>query len=232
MKRTYKLQRAGLLIAIGSAILSQPAGAQTRATVTDLIAGSAVPLTIKLKELSPDWRRLSITGDAVLGMGNMVQSMMQSFGSIFGGGSSDAVYTRGATLTLAVNESDPGERYLIGYRIPSQGMDFMSAITGMASALPGAGGAGAPAKAPEAKPAVTPESDLALLLINVRSIASIGDIRPFSMEEATRPAGPSLMEMMRGLGGLAPGAGAGGGPGSSPAPAPAPKQPAPKPKKT
>src|SRR5438045_8441037 len=99
--RTYTLRLAGLLFIGGVLGLAGPARAQTETSIADLLAGTAVPHTVKLKDLTPEWRRLTVTGEAMLGMGGMMQSMLQSVGSMFGGGgASDALYTRGAQLQI------------------------------------------------------------------------------------------------------------------------------------
>lgn len=191
--RAYALRLAGLLLCGGVGVLAGPAHAQTETSVADLLAGTAVPHAVKLKDLTPEWRRLTVTGDAMLGMGGMVQSMMQSLGAMFGGGgASDALYTRGAQIKLG------DQIYLVGYRLPSQGIDFGSIMALGAAAAGGGGGVGAPPPKPEA-PAVTPDSELALVLINMRTIASISDIRPFNLAEATKPAGPGLMDMFKNM---------------------------------
>lgn len=206
--RVYTLGLAGLLLLGG---VAGPARAQTETSIADLLAGTAVPHTVKLKDLTPEWRRLTVTGEAMLGMGGMVQSMLQSVGSMFGGGgASDALYTRGAQLKIG------DQFYLVGYRLPSQGIDF-GKIMAMGAAAAGQGGVGAPPRTPPPA-AITPDSELSLVLINLRTIASISDIRPFNMAEATRPAGPGLLEMMQKAGEQAKPA--------PPAKAPAPGKPA------
>src|SRR5688572_22878056 len=90
--RSWRLTAAALAVAGALAGLGGPARAQTapaaptETSLGDLLAGTAVPHTVKLKDLTPEWRRMTVTGDAMLGMGGMMQSMMQSLGSMFGGG--------------------------------------------------------------------------------------------------------------------------------------------------
>jgi hypothetical protein len=153
--------------------------------MADLVAGTAVPHTIKLKELTAEWRRMSIGGEAMLGMMRAYTSMMQNVGSMFGGGgASDAIYTRGATIKIT------DQQYLIGYRLPSQGIDLGAM---MAMGAPGRGAPGAPPQLPKRAP-ITPETELSLVLINLRAIASFSDIHPFDMSEVMKPAPPSLLE--------------------------------------
>lgn len=171
------------------ASFAAPALAEVReSSLADMVAGTTIPHTIKLKELTPDWRRMTVSGEMMLGMGGMMQSWMQALGSIMGGGggSSDAIYSRGASVKIGDQE------YLIGYRLPSQGIDLAAMMT---MGAPGRGGPGAQPNAPK-RPPVTPETELSLVLINLRAIAAFSDIRPFDMAEAMKPGPPSLFENM------------------------------------
>jgi hypothetical protein len=186
---SFTYWRTGAQTLAGCFLLSLicPAFGEARvSSLADMIAGTSIPHTIKLKELSPDWQRVTVAGEMMLGMGGMMQSSMQMLGSMFGGGgaSNDAIYTRGASIKIADQE------YLIGYRLPSQGVD-LGAMMAMGGAAPGAPGA-AP-KVPK-RPPVTPETDLSLVLINLRAIASFSDIHPFDMAEAMKPGPPGLLE--------------------------------------
>src|SRR4051794_19098824 len=75
-------------------------GEARESSLADMIAGTTIPHTIKLKELSPEWQRVTVAGEMMLGMGGVMQSSMQMLGSMFGGGggSNDAIYTRGASI--------------------------------------------------------------------------------------------------------------------------------------
>jgi hypothetical protein len=184
---------ASLLTWIGLIGLAVPAPAQNK-TILDLLDGKAVPLTVKLKDITPEWRRLTITGEAMLGMGGSMQSMMQSMGSMFGGGSNDALYTRGQVISLGLRPENPGfGEYLVAYRIPPQSFDFAS-LAAMGGGA--AGAAGGPPRMPEKKP-VTAETELSLVLINLKNIASISDIRPFSMEDALKPPSGGFLDLLR-----------------------------------
>jgi hypothetical protein len=189
------LRGIGWVLAVGLVVSAMPAGAQqtqqTETSLADLLSGTAVPHAVKLKDLTPEWRRLSLSGDTMLGMGGMMQSMMQGLGAMFGGGAAaEAIYTRGAVLKIG------DERFLVGYRLPAQGIDFGAL---MAMGAGAAGGKPAPDAAPKAPPSkpITPDSELSLVLVNVRAIASISDIRPFNLTEAMKSAGPGLMEMIK-----------------------------------
>lgn len=170
-------------------VAAAPARPQSETTsMASLVAGTAVPRTIRLKELTPEWRRLTVTGEAMLGMGGMVQSMLQGVGSMFGGagGASDALYTRGATIKMGDQE------FLIGYRLPAQGVDFGAL---MAIGTAGKGTPSAPPNLPR-RPPISPDTELSLVLVNLRAIAAISDIRPFDMAEALRPAPPGFLDSL------------------------------------
>jgi hypothetical protein len=185
--------RALTLFGLGLTVLSLvPAGhAQSETSVAEVLAGSAAPVSLKLKELTPEWRRISVTGETMLGMGGMFQSMMQTVGSMLGSGGAEAIYTRGATLRIG------GEQFLVGYRLAGAGIDF-GALMSMGAAAARAGGQGGAPPPMERKP-VTPDSELSLVLINVRSIATLGEIRPFDLAEATKPAAPGLLDLLGGM---------------------------------
>src|SRR5262245_12876898 len=128
---TWRSSLLGLALLGGVSGLAGPVRAQTETTYADVLAGTSVPRTIKLKDLTPEWRRVSLAGETLLGMGGMAQSAMQGLGSMFGGGGgSDALYTRGAVLKIG------DQQFLVGYRLPPQGLDF-GALLAM-----GAGAAG------------------------------------------------------------------------------------------
>src|SRR3712207_1702166 len=107
------LSRATLLLTyaliVVLIVLPAPSRAQSETSVAEVLAGSAAPVTLKLKDLSPEWRRISVTGEAMLGMGGMFQSMMQAVGTMLGSGGTEAIFTRGATLRIG------GEQFLVGY---------------------------------------------------------------------------------------------------------------------
>lgn len=107
---------AGILTWMGAA------HAQAETSLAALLAGNTVPQTLRLRELSSDWRRVTVAGEMMLGMGGM-QSLMQGVGSMFGGGAgTDALYTRGHTVKIG------DQQFLVAYRLPAQGVDFGSTL--------------------------------------------------------------------------------------------------------
>src|SRR5687768_16566445 len=108
----------GLCVSALLSVASVPVRAQTESSIAAVLSGSVAPMSLKLKELSPEWRRISVTGETMLGMGGMVQSMMQTVGSMLGSAGGEAIYTRGATLRIG------GEQFLVGYRLAAAGIDL------------------------------------------------------------------------------------------------------------
>lgn len=145
---------------IACAVPAIPCRAQAT-DVKDLLSGSAAPLTLKLKDLNTDWRRFttSATGGDVAGAISSVMSAM--FGGAGGGG---AYYTKGQTVLLA------GETFLVTYRVKSKPLDFASLMQA------------GPASRPKLEK-LTPDTTLALSLLNLRAIASLNEIRPFNIQE-------------------------------------------------
>jgi hypothetical protein len=186
VSRLVALSGLGLAGLVSASALSNPAAAQSETSIASVLTGSAAPVSLKLKELTPEWRRINVTGEAMLGMGGIVSSMMQTVGTMLGSAGSEAIYTRGATLRIG------GEQFLVGYRLTGAGID-LGGLMSMGAAAAGGKGGGPPKI--ERKP-VTAESDLSLVLINVRSIATLTDIRPFDLAEATKPASPGLLDLI------------------------------------
>lgn len=136
-----------------------PASAQDSA-LREVIAGRRAPLTLTLKELTPVWRRLTISGTADGG------NAMGMLGAMFGGaGAAAHYYTQGDSVGLG------GETYLITYRVHAKPIDF-AAMMRM--------GPGAKPPTPEK---LTMDSTLVIALMNMRNISSLSDIQPFDIQK-------------------------------------------------
>lgn len=122
------------------------------------LSGASLPLSIKLKDLDGNWRTFSSTDAS-----NQIQNYM----AMMSGSSHDTYYTKGETETLG------GELYLVAYH-QKLSID-MAAI--MRSGQQGA----------SARPAMTPDTELSLCLMNLRTAGSLNDIQPFSLQEALLP---------------------------------------------
>jgi hypothetical protein len=102
------MYKTSIRLAIASAIIatiaSFPASAQT--SLEQILNGQTIPYTMKIKDLSSQWRGLSTSGQ--FEMGNTFQSIFSSF---FGGALNATYYTKGQTVTIA------GETYIVAYSL-------------------------------------------------------------------------------------------------------------------
>ncbi|MFN3650295.1 MAG: hypothetical protein ACK47B_12020 [Armatimonadota bacterium] len=219
-----------LLTAVPAAAQGAPA-APGSGDLRALLSGKQAPLTLKLRELSPEWRRVTLRTPAEApGEGSGFLGMMLGgmFGPMASGltPSAPPVYTQGDTISLG------GELYLIAYRPPKPALDLL--------ALKRAAEQNAELPPPEV---LRPDTELSLWLIQFRDIQSLGEIRPFNLdlelresEKAAAAETALRKELMGGVfgGGAAPAApepevfAEPALPEEAPAPKPAAKKPAPK----
>lgn len=148
----------GLLLALALAAYGQ------EATLTDVLTGKAAPLSIKLKELDGTWRSFRLTAQAD---SSSTLMMMMAMGGGRGGQTlgASAYYTKGQLVTLG------GESFVVAYSRPAPSP--LQLLAGMH------GNDGDAAKPVQ----VTPDTELTLSLLNVRSMGDILNIRPFNMQE-------------------------------------------------
>src|SRR5579884_34938 len=151
-----------ILLAVALPAYGQDTEGQVQQPMTfkQLLSGTEPPLTMKLKDLNGDWRRMNVTGASEIGMGGymaMLTSMVSEMG--MGGG---VYYTRGDTVTIG------SETYIIAYSPKARKLDFSVLMH---------------SSAPPAPEKLTPDTTLTLSLLNQRSIGSLTDIRPFDMNE-------------------------------------------------
>ncbi|HUJ09131.1 MAG TPA: hypothetical protein VL171_03830 [Verrucomicrobiae bacterium] len=123
----------------------------------ELLSGKRVPLSLELKDLDGTWSRVGLAVQA--------DSTLLSFYARLAGGGSGATtyYTKGETVILA------GDTYLLAYRPQTKNLD-------MAAVLRGGGTPPSPEK-------LTPSTVLALSLVQLRTVGTIADIRPFNLEQ-------------------------------------------------
>ena len=130
----------------------------TRADNSDLkelLSGKRAPLALKLKDLDASWRRVRVSpSDA-----GAIPSM---YAQLLGGGSAGVYYTKGEIVLVV------GESYVIAYQHPVKTLDVMALYRG-----------GNP---PGLEP-LTAESPLTLALIQLRTAGTLGDIRPFNLDQ-------------------------------------------------
>jgi prepilin-type processing-associated H-X9-DG protein len=152
------------LLALPGLVHAQEGG--TPLDYAALLSGERIPLTVKLKDLDASWRRFTPAGG---------QDMSASLASLYGL-SSGTFYTKGETVTVQVRDraSDGDqarpvarETYLIAYAPPSDRTAIYAIMAGEAE--------GESAE-------TTGETALTLALLNVRTMGSLTDIRPFNLE--------------------------------------------------
>lgn len=199
-------------LALGAAlvVLTVPAVGQAT-SLQDVVSGKDAPLTLHLKDLGSDWKRVAIaTQGSTGGMGDLMSQIMPLammggsgpkskddmmgmafMSSMFGGGNTGQpiYYTKGQTSAIG------GETFLIAYKLEKPQVDFMQLI--MESEKNGG-------KEPDMAKLmtgskVTADSALSLSLVNVKSISTMSGIRAFDLaqelaESAKGPGG--LLEMM------------------------------------
>jgi prepilin-type processing-associated H-X9-DG protein len=140
---------------------SQAAAEARPVTFVDLLGGKTLPLSLKLKELDGEWRRFT-TGSGG-GMEQFYMMMAMREGAPFGG---SAYYTRGRTITVGT------ETFLVAYRREQEPFNIQRLI------MMGERGMEGP---PQPEP-LTAETTLQLSLLNLRTLGTILDITPFSLE--------------------------------------------------
>ena len=129
------------------------------ADLKDLISGKNIPLTLQMKDLTgTEWRTLTLSNSTA--SGNIQELMVM--GLVYGAGGG-AYYTKGQMTSLA------GETYIMAYRVQPKALDF--------AGLTGAN------RRPLKPEALTPETTLSFSLLNIRTIGSLEDIRPFNLEQ-------------------------------------------------
>lgn len=150
MKLKTLLFAAALLSPVGPATTAR---AQTAADFKSFLTGTARPLTLKFKDLTPAYRRFAMAsqGDS---FSNYMQTMMGMKGVETG-----VYFTTGETVTIG------DETYLIAYR--STTPPDLTAVMNH--------GHGDPVV--PLRPG--PNAELSLSLLNLRNVGSLNDVRPF-----------------------------------------------------
>lgn len=169
------MRHVGIAVVLLAALIgcSQPAQS---AEMKDLLSGEKYALTLQMKDLDGQWRRLSAGASESGGLA-------QVYAAMFGGGGG-VYYTKGETVSVA------SETYLIAYTRRTKPVNYPMVMR----------------QGPGAMPAeeLTAESPLGLSLLNLRAIGSLQDIRPFNLEEEIAAHAEMLAAtegMMSGVGG-------------------------------
>lgn len=180
-----------------------------------ILSGKDLPHVLKLKDLSAEWRHVTISSsDAKSGAGDSMKQLMQLgmmgqagkdkgandaagaaaaaslLGGLFGGGDDKApvYYTQGKTASVGT------ETFLVAYRLDVKAPNLMELIA--QSQKDGGKEPDFAKLAGASKP--TPDTPVTLTLINVKSIGTMSDIRPFDLTKELADAGKGggLMDLM------------------------------------
>jgi prepilin-type processing-associated H-X9-DG protein len=150
MKKSYLAIALPLILATVKPAFSQ------EANLPQLLAGKSVPLSITAKDLNTSYRRVVINDQSQL---SNIQSLWITAKT---GVDLNLFFTKGETVNMS------GETYLIAYK-PQNMVDPLALIND------GHGGEDTPTGPKKLRP----NTSLALSLLNLRSIGSLTDIRPF-----------------------------------------------------
>jgi len=190
-------------------ILAAPAFGQD-VNMPSLLAGKDLPLRLQLKDLNGDWQRVRVgQTDQAGGLGSFLKQIMQIgmmtgmsqggtgaakpdsdalmgmlfLSSLLGGqnDSADVFYTRGQTRVIG------GETFLVAYHLPSQAPDLAKLIAQSQQS-----GGPPPDLSQMLAPKRTAEDALTLALLNLKTIGSLSDIRPFDLSQELAESDNSL----------------------------------------
>lgn len=158
-----------LAVATITLTCSQPSYA---ADFAELISGKNLPLTLKLKNLDNNWRRLTVSNQSE------TSNWLEIFGAISGALQTGTYYTKGQTVTTG------SETYFVVYRLQSTQKDLRALVQSDSST--------------KFTPAVlTPETTVTLSLLNLRTVNGLNDLVPFNLQqeiEASRRIRESLLK--------------------------------------
>jgi hypothetical protein len=137
----------------------------------ELILGNKAPLSRQLKDFDSSWRQVAISGQYEMA------DLMKSWTNLISPNIyNNTYYTQGKTVK--VND----ETYVVAYRLASSGepLDLNSLLEGIMGSVSGLAGGDCEAIASLGK--ITPETEVTLSLLNLKTIGSLNNIRPFDLE--------------------------------------------------
>jgi len=137
--------------------------------LTTLLSGNTYPLTVTLKDLTDDWRRITL--HATTSASGNVTLNVSSSGSVSNTQNNIATLGRTRTfLTRGQTASAGGQVYLVAYHLPNSGLDLSTIFQAVATGKP-----------PEAA-TLTPETVLPLALLDLRTADTLDDVRAFDLK--------------------------------------------------
>lgn len=163
-----------LFVFLSLAVLARPAACQNGdlkpLDLKDLLSGGSVPLTRALKDLDGSWRSLSVSSPS-----DAANPATAYLALLSGGTAPNTYYTQGNVVTLGT------ETYIVAYRPKTAKIDFAALMQNGGNNLP------KPAK-------LTSGTPLLLSLLNLRTLGSLSDIQPFSLEEELKSSATNVSE--------------------------------------
>jgi hypothetical protein len=160
-------------------MIALPLFGQEAQDLGELLSGKTHPLTVKLKDLDADWRRVTVHGSANV-TGNVSVNVNGYTSSSSANNSSSASHSQnnfvGALLsshgyvTKGQTVVTHGRTYIVAYHLPAFGLD----IGGLLQALA--------AKTPPTSAALHADTLLPLSLLDLQSLGSLDDVSVFDMQ--------------------------------------------------
>jgi hypothetical protein len=154
------------LIGISCLTLVLPARAQER-ELNELLSGRTIPLTQTLKDLSSDWRRITVSSSGTVSGNVSVNVTGDTTAATSQNNLTGAVGSGRSYVTKGEVVSARGRAYLVAYHLPAVGLDVGKLLQALTT------------KASPTVAALTLESALPLSLLDLSSIGSLDDVRPF-----------------------------------------------------
>jgi hypothetical protein len=163
----------GLAIAVSCLTYSQKCLASD---FQQLISGKQAPLTKQLQDLNDSWRQVAISGQYEMA------DFMKSWTNLFGIDSYNNIYyTQGKTVKIN------HENYVVAYRLPASDktLNIQSLFenllnNAMMGSMASLTNTDCDSIVSSAK--ITPETNIQLSLLNLKTIGSLNDVRPFDLQ--------------------------------------------------
>lgn len=154
-----RIARPVALLLVVALAAAASCGAQPAAKAQEVLTGKGIPLTLELKDLGEGWRRLEIS--PAMEQGDWKQYLR----SLLGGSRAQVYYTKGEAVMV------DGASYTVAYAV----IPTPWSISGVIQAL-------SEGRLPGAEP-YTPETGLAVALLDAKTMERAGDPRPFDLQQ-------------------------------------------------
>jgi hypothetical protein len=161
-------------------------------SLSSLLSGSPVPLSLQLKDLNDGWRRITLNGNGTVSGNISVNVSGNTSGSTSQNNLAGALGSSRSYVTKGETVSANGRVYLVAYHLPSMGLDLGKLLQAMLS------------KTAPSGTALTPESVIPLSLLDLGTIGSLEDVRRFNAQAEmaeSETALRALTELLKAQGG-------------------------------